>query len=307
MTRRVARPTSYDVAARAGVSQAAASLVMSGKGGGRVSPALQDRVMEAAAALNYRPHAAARQLREGTARAVGLFVPTVDNPFFGGVLRGAQEVAQAERYMVMLLAPGAGHHWQMQATELLADRAVDGLLLFGTEPPSLREIRRAGHVVLVENEHPHIPSVVIDNIGGTEAAINHLTQRGHTRIGHLAANVDTHPFRTRAAALHAALDRLGILASDRHQVVADLDLHSAQSASHKLLETPGHPLTAVFCDDDILAAGLLRAASDRRLRIPTDLAAVSFTGTVLSRSPIHPSRRWSRPPKNSAPPPCGRC
>src|SRR6185312_9280475 len=88
------RVTSVDVARRAGVSQSTVSLVLSGKGRGRISARTEATVRAAAAELGYRPNVAARTLRTGIARTVGLVVPDITNPFFGRVLRGAQRSAQ---------------------------------------------------------------------------------------------------------------------------------------------------------------------------------------------------------------------
>ena len=84
------RVTSVDVARRAGVSQSTVSLVLSGKSAGRISARTEAAVRAAAEELGYRPNVAARALRTGTARTVGLVVTDVTHPFFGPVLRGAQ-------------------------------------------------------------------------------------------------------------------------------------------------------------------------------------------------------------------------
>ena len=80
------RVTSVDVARRCGVSQSTVSLVLSGKGAGRVSARTAEAVRTAAAELGYRPNAAARALKTGAARTIVLVVPDVTNPFFGAVL-----------------------------------------------------------------------------------------------------------------------------------------------------------------------------------------------------------------------------
>src|SRR4051794_32441539 len=100
------RVTSVDVARRVGVSQSTVSLVLSGKGRGRISARTEEAVRAAAAELGYRPNVAARTLRTGVARTVGLVVPDITNPFFGRVLRGAQRAAQRAGYTVVLVDLG---------------------------------------------------------------------------------------------------------------------------------------------------------------------------------------------------------
>jgi len=97
------RVTSVDVARRCGVSQSTVSLVLSGKGAGRVSERTAVAVRTAAEELGYRPNAAARALKTGAARTIVLVVPDVTNPFFGAVLRGAQSAAREAGYAVALV------------------------------------------------------------------------------------------------------------------------------------------------------------------------------------------------------------
>jgi len=96
------RVTSIDVAKRAGVSQSTVSLVLSGKGAGRISARTEAVVRAAADELGYRTNVAARALRMGSARTIGLVVPDVTHPFFGRLLRGAQAAAWQQGYAVVL-------------------------------------------------------------------------------------------------------------------------------------------------------------------------------------------------------------
>jgi LacI family transcriptional regulator, repressor for deo operon, udp, cdd, tsx, nupC, and nupG len=117
------------------VSQSTVSLVLSGKGRGRVSAATEASVRRAAEELGYRANVAARALRTGSARTVGLMVPDVTNPFFGRVLRGAQQAAWQEGYAVLLADAGDDRHWQLASLAALRALTVDGYLFFEVEPP----------------------------------------------------------------------------------------------------------------------------------------------------------------------------
>src|ERR1700712_4989843 len=97
------RVTSVDVARRAGVSQSTVSLVLSGKSAGRISARTEAAVRAVAEGLGCCPNVAARTLRTGTARTVGLVVTDVTHPFFGPVLRGAQAAAWRAGYAVTLV------------------------------------------------------------------------------------------------------------------------------------------------------------------------------------------------------------
>jgi LacI family transcriptional regulator, repressor for deo operon, udp, cdd, tsx, nupC, and nupG len=272
------RVTSVDVARRAGVSQSTVSLVFSGKGRGRVSEATQERVRRCARELGYRPNVAAQALRLGTSRAVALLVPDITNPFFSRVLRGAQRAAQAAGYTVALVDTANDRRWEAQSFEALRAGPVDGYLLFEVSAPE--ELGPDEHVVLMEAEAPRRPSVRFDAEGGAAAAFEHLVELGHRRIGHLAAAFDAPTFHLREAARRRVLTEAGLDPDAQPRARTGIGIEEAREAAGPLLaEQP----TAVFCDDDIIAAGLYLAARERRLRVARDVSVVGFDDMDFAR------------------------
>ena len=178
------RVTSVDVARACGVSQSTVSLVFSGKAAGRISARTEAAVRAAAEELGYRPNAAARALKTGAARTVALVVPDITNPFFGGLLRGAQTAARAAGYAVALIDTNNDRDWGAASAEALRAGPADGLLLFEVDPP--RRAAGSEPIVVIESESRGHPSVRLDAERGTEAAVRHLLELGHRRIGHVA-------------------------------------------------------------------------------------------------------------------------
>jgi DNA-binding LacI/PurR family transcriptional regulator len=269
-----ARVTSVDVARRCGVSQSTVSLVFSGKAAGRISARTEAAVRAAAAELGYRPNAAARALKTGAARTVALVVPDVTNPFFGALLRGAQTAARAAGYAVALIDTANDRDWGAASAEALQAGPADGLMLFEVDPPR----RSAGSepIVVIESESRGHPSVRLDAERGTEAAIRHLLELGHTRIGHVASVHDRPTFRLRRRAVDRLVD------GDVPRVGADFALDSARDATRSLLRE--HPdVTALFCDDDVIAAGAYLAARELGRKIPGDLSIVGFDDLDIGR------------------------
>src|SRR5918997_2377434 len=197
------RVTSVDVARRAGVSQSTVSLVFSGKAPGRISARTEAAVRAAADALGYRPNAAARALKTGAARTVALVVPDITNPFFGGLLRGAQTAARAAGYAVALIDTDNDRDWGVASAEALRAGPADGLLLFEVDPP--RRAANSEAIVVIESEGRGHPTVRLDAEGGTEAAIDHLLELGHRRVGHVASVHDRPTFRLRRRAIDRTL------------------------------------------------------------------------------------------------------
>jgi DNA-binding LacI/PurR family transcriptional regulator len=266
--------TSVDVARRAGVSQSTVSLVLSGKGRGRISAPTEAAVRRAADELGYRPNVAARALRTGVARTVGLVVPDVTNPFFGHVLRGAQRAARTAGYAVALVDAGRDRDWELASIEALRAGPADGVLLFGIDASP----DAVGHAVGIEVAPGGLPVVRLDVEAGTDAAVAHLVELGHRRVGHLAATVGASTFRARAARLHAALaaEGLEIAATARGPIEFD----GAAEAAAALLEAG---CTAVFCDDDVLAGGMYLAARRAGIAIPAQLSVVGFDDLDFAR------------------------
>ena len=264
------RVTSIDVARRAGVSQSTVSLVLSGKARGRISARTEEAVRAAAAELGYRPNVAARALRTGVARSVALVVPDITNPFFGRVLRGAQRSAQEAGYTVVLVDIGNNRAWETASLEALLAGPADGLLLFEADlPPGTSE-----HAIQIEMcPGKGFPVVRLDVEGGVDYAIDHLQQLGHTKIGHVASNFDAPTFDLRRDRMRA---RLGSFPA----VGAPFTFDGAKEASLALLD---EDITAVFCDDDILAGGMYMAARERGVRIPEDLSVVGFDDLDFAR------------------------
>jgi DNA-binding LacI/PurR family transcriptional regulator len=266
------------VARCAGVSQSTVSLVFSGKGKGRVSEATAGRVRDCARKLGYRPNAAAQALRLGLSRAVALLVPDMTNPFFARVLRGAQRAAAEAGYIVILVDTQNDRHWESQSFEALRAGPVDGYLLFEVSAPEA--LGPDENVVMMETEAPRRPSVRFDGEGGAAAAFEHFVGLGHTHIGHLAAAFRALTFQDRERARRRVLSEAGIDPDAQPRVMTPITIEDARANGLELLDQDP---TAVFCDDDVIAAGLYLAARDRGVRIPEDLSVVGFDDMDFAR------------------------
>jgi DNA-binding LacI/PurR family transcriptional regulator len=264
------------VARRAGVSQSTVSLVLSGKSAGRISARTEAAVRQAADELGYRPNVAARALRTGTARTVGLVVTDVTHPFFGPVLRGAQIAAWRAGYAVALVDVANDPDRELASFEALRAGPVDGYMFFTVDPPA----STGEHVVTLEVAPPGMLFVRFDTERGTELALRHLLELGHTRIGHLGSELDAETFRLRRSTLLRMLGEAGL--SPGPYARAPFRFDQAVGPALALLDAPDRP-TAVYCDDDILAGGVYLAARERGLRIPEDLSVVGFDDLPFAR------------------------
>jgi DNA-binding LacI/PurR family transcriptional regulator len=255
------------------VSQSTVSLVLSGKSRGRISATTEQAVRRAAEQLGYRPNVAARALRTGLARTVGLVVRDVTHPFFGHTMRGAQEAAWAAGYSVALVDVPRESDWQLAPVETLRAGPVDGIIYFSVEPP--RGGPGGEHLVVIEASPEGVPWVRLDTESGSDAALGHLLELGHRRIGHLGSAVQWPTFEIRSERWRAALRSVGVEPSDDLWAGTQLNFDDAARAAGELLDRRDPP-TAIFCDDDIVAGGVYLAARERGLRIPADVSVVGF-------------------------------
>ncbi|MFJ6938341.1 LacI family DNA-binding transcriptional regulator [Streptomyces sp. NPDC101132] len=277
------RPTSRDVAAHAGVSQATVSLVLGDKWTGRVSRRTADLVRAAAEELGYRPNLAARSLRLGTTRTALLVVPALTNEFFARVYTGAAAVA-AEHGFGVVLYPSPDGTGPARDPFASARAALDGVIASSMAAGALEAIKGADLPLVMLDSDPadgaaaHVNLAIAD---GVRQAAGHLLGLGHRHLLHLASAIDTWTFRVRARALADTLrDTPG---TRLHTARAPLSVDAARAAVETALTGagPGRP-TAVVCDDDILAAGACKAARRLGLRVPDDLSVTGYDDLSLA-------------------------
>ena len=277
------RPTALEVARRAQVSQSTVSLVLQGKDAGRVSDVTRRRVLAAASELGYHPNAPAQALRMGRGHILALVVPGITNPFFGGVMLGAERAARAHHYRTVLVNTEEDEPWERELISALTAHAVDGFVLWSVDRRRLSALDGLrGRMVLVESDVTEIPSVHLDVAGGVRAVMRHLLDLGHRRIAHLAASYIDPTFTIRSVEYERCLGSAGLERRPGDVARAGFGLQEATEAAHRLLQQ-GFPPTAVLCDDDLLAAGVYRAARDRGLDVPRDLAVAGFDDIELAQ------------------------
>ncbi|MGW3521011.1 LacI family DNA-binding transcriptional regulator [Streptomyces hydrogenans] len=274
------RPTSRDVARVAGVSQATVSLVLGEKWRGRVSERTAVTVRDAARELGYRPNLAARNLRLGRTRTALLVVPALTNEFFAHVYTGAAAVA-ADHGFGVVLYPSPDGVGPARDPFASAQAALDGVLASSMATEALGAFRGSDLPLVMLDSDPSEPGAAahlnLDVADGMRRVTDHLLALGHRSFLHLASAVPSWTFDVRAAALADALRGTAL-----RTVRSSLDVAGAREAAALALGGPGPRPTAVVCDDDILAVGVLKAARRLGLRVPEDLSITGFDDLALA-------------------------
>jgi DNA-binding LacI/PurR family transcriptional regulator len=266
-----------EVAARAGVTKQTVSNVVTGKVA--VRPATAARVRAAITELGYQPNLVARSLATGTTMTVGLFVPTVVNPFYSEVVEEVENVLVRHGYNLLLATTHDDAHRVRQHLEILTARSVDALLVAGDsgvaeQLPMLAGVRFPVALCAWEIDPPDsLPVVSIDYEHAGFLAGQHLRDLGHEKVI-VVADLPAH--RRRIDGLRRAFARDGLAVGDDAVFAAgesspDGGFEAATAA------LAAHPdATAIFATHDLLALAALEAARLAGRSVPQEMTVVGF-------------------------------
>jgi LacI family transcriptional regulator len=288
-TRRSAAPTLADVAAEAGVSQATASRALAGSP--LVNTNTRRRVWQVAERLRFEPNRLARSLRSGATMAVGLVVPDIGAAFYASALKSAQDVLEAAGYHVLVLNTGRAAAREREALRTLRAHQVDGLLVAtsgGYEDIGVP-------AVFFDNvlTRPGTEAVAMDNEAGVRLLVEHLAHvHAHERIAYMgppeavgtgADGLLQGTGRERLEAFRAAVGRAGLALPPEYVRTSEPASfeEEARIAARELMSLE-RPPTAIVGGTDELATGLLRGLRETGVRVPQDVALVSFDEPLLA-------------------------
>jgi len=239
-------------------------------------------VLQAARELGYRPNAVARSLVEGRTHLVGALVADLHNPFYAEFLDGLQESLHGDGLRMLIGNSQWDPSFEDEAVEAFLELRVDGLVLLGIAPTNETLIEATSYTptVIVGERDIQLESVDIvvdDDQLGARLAIDHLAELGHKRIAHIEG-----PRSSRCEGYLVAMRRHS-LAPYIMVETADPTEEGGRTAAIALLTRDPRP-TAIFAANDVVALGVLSAASELGLRVPGDLSVVGYDNTYLSAS-----------------------
>lgn len=278
--RRKTGPSIEDVARLAGVSAQTVSRVSTGAAS--VRPVTRSRVLAAMDQLGYAPNRAARALRKGSFGTLGLLAHRFARTGEALTTQAVVEAALAEDHSVTLLHvedPG-GEGWE-SAAQRLSNQSIDGLVIIRAEHATPDTLALpAGLPIAVSDSRlvGYYPGVVADQIQGSEDAVRHLLELGHRNVHHIAGPADSDPAALRAATWQRCLEEVGVRPPPLWR--GDWTAESGYATGRRIAVDPS--ITAVFCANDEMAFGLMRALHDHGRRVPGDVSVVGFDDIGLS-------------------------
>lgn len=283
--------TVRDVATMAGVSLSTVSNVLNRPD--RVASATRARVTDAIEHLGYIRNDAARALRLGESRAVGLVISESTSPFYAEIIRSADAVLSAHGYSSLV---GSAYHDVAAAERLVRlfeEQRVEGLLLnpFATAQPAFRTAMRRGvPTVYVDADAPSPAhcSVTADHLAGGRMAVQHLAALGRGRIALVRGPVHLTQIARRMDGARAACEELGIAYEE--VVASTYFVRGGVNAGEVIASRPAAKRPdAIFAANDILAMGIITSLAERGIRVPDDIAVIGYDDTdfaLAARVPL---------------------
>lgn len=290
MTRKEGDVNIYDISEKAGVSIATVSRVLNNSP--HVSEATRRRVLRVIEQNGYVPNAFARGLGLGSMKTIGLLCPDAADPYQSEALSRLEAAFRARRYDCLLTCTGSEAQDRVAGMEALRSRRVDGMVLMGSsfiEPTEegngyLREVAEEIPMVLLNGCYhaPGVYCVLCDDEQATREATETLARMGRRRILYLCHSRNASGL-SKLRGYRAGLQNAGLPVEEGLIRLMGEDVRDVAAIRKRLLDwaQSGLHFDAVMTSDDRLAAGALKYARSRGLRVPEDLAVMGYNNSSL--------------------------
>ena len=272
-----------EIAALAGVSTATVSRAL--RGMRHVNEETREKIVEAAAKLNYPLESALASTRT---HSVGIVAPFISNWYYSNVIHGAEHALREAGFDLLLYNFGNMKSRERLFQHKLLKGRVDGIIVISI-PPSEEEfdsmLNLGIPVALVGMHHEGCASVAIDDVAGARTAAQHLVNQGHKQIALMSGRTDD-PFNF-SVPNDRRMGFMQVLAENRldwipsREVHGDFTMHAGARAMDELLARPNRP-TAIFCESDEMAIGAMQAVRRHGIKVPDDMSIVGFDGHEMA-------------------------
>lgn len=278
--------TIIDVARKCGYSKATVSRAYSAPES--VSDRAREKIYAAARDLNYTPNAIARAMARKRTENIAFIIhekqyPANMNPFYSPILDAVVRETSKRNYSVFVTT---NHDSRLPNGEICIKKKMDGVIFAGQADPEVVEsfLSQKIPVVLLNNEMhmDKLTCIVADHYHGAVAAVTHLCQRGHRRIGLISGKFSRQVYEARLQGYLDVMAQNQLELDQSFVVTIDPSAEEARIVMQELLQRENCP-TAFFCTNDTIAAGAVKAAIRLGLRVPQDVAIVGFDDSLVSR------------------------
>lgn len=272
-----------DIAQKAGVSIALVSYVMNGKEKeSRVGEEIAKKIKLIAKELNYQPNQLAKSLRSGKTHTLGLLIADISNPFFANIAREVEDEAKRNGYTVIIGSCDEKAEKEWALLNVLINRQVDGFIIVTSENSENQVLYLKGKnipFILLDRHFPDIQTdfVATNNYKASYDAATHLVKGGYQKIGMIAYKLEMFHMVERIRGYKDAL-------KDHHidfdknwlKEVAFENIEKEVRLAIDELTSPDQKVEALIFATYSLAINGLKYFNELRLKVPYDLAIVSY-------------------------------
>ncbi|MFM6941241.1 MAG: LacI family DNA-binding transcriptional regulator [Candidatus Planktophila sp.] len=265
----------YDVAQLAKVSHQTVSRVLNSHPS--VKPATREKVENAISELKYRPNHAARQLVTSRSQMIGILIAGTELYGPWAILNAMEREARFEGYSIISISisPDSPESWG-EAIEQLRNLDIDGVITIALSNQIVKEVEKSlasATIVIVDTEpSKKFDAVNIENFVGGKIATQHLIDLGHKNIVHVTGPLGGYEGQQRCRgyeeAMHSAKLKPDV-------IQGDWSIETGYAVGKEIVERKIFP-TAIFSSNDHLALGIMKALSERNVRVPRDMSIVGF-------------------------------
>lgn len=275
--------TLQDISNHLNISKATISFVLNGHGDKkRVSKETQERIIQFARENNYKANYLARGLSTGKSDTIGLVVPNIGDSYFARIARRIERKARRSGYNVVYSSTGESKERESELISSMLSRGVDGLIIASSQKnhediSALK--KRKFPFVLIDRHYPDLETNYVgeDNKGGASQATLQLVKTGRKRIGFVTLKTALDVLHQRLEGYQLSMEQNGLTIEDLW--IRELDYEYTESDMHihikSLVQSPSGIEGIVFATHFLAASGI-RALKELNVRVPEDVALVSF-------------------------------
>ena len=275
--------TLQDIATQLNISKATVSIVLNGHGDKkRVSKETQDRIIQFARENNYRANYLARGLSLGKSDTIGLIVPNIGDNYFARIARRIERKARRSGYNVVFSSTGESRERESELIQTMLSRGVDGLIIASSQmnQEDISSLKKNQFpFVLIDRYYPELETNYVgeDNEGGAFHATDQLVKMGRKRIGFVTLKTGLEVIHQRLAGYQLSMKENG-LPVEKHYI-QEFDYEYSESdmleGIKSMVQAPSNIEGIVFATHFLAASGM-RALKEIHVRVPEDVALVSF-------------------------------
>lgn len=278
--------TISDIARICGVSKATVSRVVNNKDAG-VGEATRQMVQKTIEELNYRPSSIARSIATSRSKTVGLIIPDASNLFYPVIIKSVCDTLEREGYFMILANSDSDPQREADLLVSMVDMRVAGVILCsGVSNTAFLADYKKYNIPLVaigrgfDSDYSEA-SISGNNFTGAQAAVRYLMEGGNEHIIYIDGDPAYAGVMQKREGFEAAMNEAGRTVGPENIFTKEHSFQYGFDTVTRLLDE-GRPLSAIFAGSDLIATGVVKALTGRKVRVPEEVEVIGFDNIILS-------------------------